>query len=43
VGKIKFTFDISWKNIYGYYWKNPLLIPAGKNPPDAHACSFISS
>jgi len=25
-----------WKHLYGYFWKNPLLAPTGKNPSDAH-------
>jgi len=26
-----------WKNIFGYTWNYPLLLPPGKNPSDAHA------
>ena len=31
----------SWKNIFGYSWKNPLLPPWKKNPPGAHACEHM--
>jgi len=30
-----------WKNIFGYAWKNPLLVPTGKNRSNAHGCWYL--
>jgi len=30
-------FTAPWENLFGYLWKNPLLVPSAKNPSDVHS------